>query len=276
MCEEGRLLAHDLDIDLGVIATDDVDIARIRIALERFGFKVWREYRVGGRLVEASFRMFGVKVDLNYYEVTDDFAKTWLLYRDPELSYGPRERDVVEMTYSPLLAFSTVNVSGHDIQVPANAEQLLVEKYGPTWRVPDRNWIYWASPASTKIPDKGSFVTFRYLEGFARAHDAAPRGAVRAALLATIRMLGLEAKPAALRELQLLELQILKEVDRICREHGFTYYLGEGTLWARSVTGGLSPGTMISIFSCPETTTKGSSGWHRVPSVRTSKSSTGR
>lgn len=33
-----------------------------------------------------------------------------------------------------------------------------------------------------------------------------------------------------LRQLQLLELQVLKEVDRICREHDLTYYLGEGTL----------------------------------------------
>ena len=33
-----------------------------------------------------------------------------------------------------------------------------------------------------------------------------------------------------LRELQLLELDILKEADRICKEHHLTYYLGEGTL----------------------------------------------
>jgi phosphorylcholine metabolism protein LicD/glycosyltransferase involved in cell wall biosynthesis len=237
---EGRLLAHDVDIDLGAITTDDVDIARIRIALERFGFKVWREYRVGGRLVEASFQMFGVKLDLNYYEVTDDFAKTWLLYRDPELSYDPRERDVVEMTYSPLLAFSTVNVGGHDIQIPANSEQLLVEKYGPTWRVPDKNWIYWASPSATKIPDKGSFITFRYLEGFARAHDG-HHEALFEQLYRDDSDGGVQSKLAKLRELQLLELKILKEVDRICRECGFTYYLGEGTLLGAIRHGGFIP-----------------------------------
>ena len=33
-----------------------------------------------------------------------------------------------------------------------------------------------------------------------------------------------------LRELQLIELDILKEVDRICKEHDITYYLGEGSL----------------------------------------------
>jgi len=33
-----------------------------------------------------------------------------------------------------------------------------------------------------------------------------------------------------LRELQMIELDILKEVDRICKEHNITYYLGEGSL----------------------------------------------
>lgn len=33
-----------------------------------------------------------------------------------------------------------------------------------------------------------------------------------------------------LRELQMLELEILLEVDRICKKHHITYYLGEGTL----------------------------------------------
>jgi len=32
------------------------------------------------------------------------------------------------------------------------------------------------------------------------------------------------------RRLQLIELDILKEVDRVCRENGIRYYLGEGTL----------------------------------------------
>ncbi len=33
-----------------------------------------------------------------------------------------------------------------------------------------------------------------------------------------------------IRELQLYELQILKEVDKACREHHITYYLGEGSM----------------------------------------------
>lgn len=35
---------------------------------------------------------------------------------------------------------------------------------------------------------------------------------------------------AEVRRLQLLELEILKEIDRVCKKYGITYYLGEGTL----------------------------------------------
>ncbi len=44
-----------------------------------------------------------------------------------------------------------------------------------------------------------------------------------------------------LRELQLIELDILKEVDRVCKEQGLTYYLGEGTLLGAIRHGGFIP-----------------------------------
>ncbi|MFT3888589.1 MAG: LicD family protein [Arachnia sp.] len=231
LIREGRLLSHDLDIDLGVIANDHLDHDRIRIALERFGFKVWREYHVGGRLVEASFRLMGVKVDLNYYRVDDEGSKAWLLYRDPDKSYGPRERDVVEMSYSPIREMTTITVQGVDIVVPANADELLAEKYGPTWRVPDKGWIYWESPAATKIDDEGSFVTFRYLDGFARAGDSEDEELYEQLYRRALADASdVDDERTQIRQLQLQELSVLKEVDRICRAHGLTYYLGEGTL----------------------------------------------
>ena len=45
----------------------------------------------------------------------------------------------------------------------------------------------------------------------------------------------------SIRDLQLLELDILREVDALCRENGLTYYLGEGSMLGAIRHGGFIP-----------------------------------
>lgn len=231
LVREGGLLPHDLDIDMGVVVDDSLDVARIRTAMERFGFKVWREYYIDGSVVESSFRLLGVKLDISFYRNEGDTSHVWLFYRDPEKEYGPRERDIVKMTYSAIDGYSSVDVHGTSIVIPANPERLLEEKYGPHWRTPDTGWIYWESPAAERIDKAGSFVTYQYPGGFSRSGDP-----VKEELLERLyqgKLASVEAmddEMGRIRELQSLELSILKEVDRICRENDISYYLSEGTL----------------------------------------------
>ena len=44
-----------------------------------------------------------------------------------------------------------------------------------------------------------------------------------------------------LRKLQLLELRILKEIDRVCRELGITYFLDSGSVLGALRHGGFVP-----------------------------------
>lgn len=243
LVREGALLKHDIDLDIGVILNEPADALRVRIAMERFGFKVWREYFLGDELVESSYRLFGIKVDLNYYRVDDTGAKTWLFYRDPDKKYGPRDRDVVEMRYSPIGDLVPLTVDGCDVWIPANAEQLLVEKYGPTWRVPDRNWLYWESPAATRLEGiTGRFTTFRYIGGFQRSGDPGNAEVYERLYRHEISdRHQVDPEMAEIRQLQQLELTILHEVDRVCRALGITYYLAEGTLLGAIRHGGFIP-----------------------------------
>ena len=48
-----------------------------------------------------------------------------------------------------------------------------------------------------------------------------------------------------LRKLQLIELEMLLEVDRICRENKIRYMISSGTLLEQSDTRDLYPGMMI-------------------------------
>lgn len=158
---EGTLLKHDLDIDIGVIA-DATEQKMIRVKMERLGYKLWRQYINDGYVVEESYKLKGVKVDLNYYMVNNEHARTWLFYRKPELEYKDNTRHIVEMTYSPITAVKKTIVDGVSINIPENAEQLLVEKYGSNWRTPDKGWIYWESPAARKLENKGYYITCNY------------------------------------------------------------------------------------------------------------------
>lgn len=214
---EGKLLAHDLDVDIGVILNEPFDVHRIRTVMERNGFTLWRQYIMGEDLVEESYTFNDLKVDFNYYRMEESCSKTWLFYRKPEHKYEQiNHRHIVEMTYSPIREMQTVTVSGAKIIIPKNAEQLLEEKYGKTWRVPDKGWIYWQSPAAKQLDGIGHFITHEYKnygyvgeKWFSRCN---------------------EKTLTILKQLQQKELLILEEVDRICRQNHLTYYLGEGTL----------------------------------------------
>ncbi len=160
---EGRLMSHDLDVDIGVI-TGDVSKEEVKIAMEKAGFRLYRQYIYNGDTVEDSYHFFdgkkGVKIkfDINYYENGDDYSKTWLFYWNRNWKYKKKnERHIVEMTYSRIPGVKTIKIHGMDINIPINAEQLLEEKYGPNWRLKDKNWIYWESPAAKKLDDIGYF-----------------------------------------------------------------------------------------------------------------------
>lgn len=162
LVREGALLKHDIDMDIGVIATPE-EREKIRTTLERRGFKLWRQYYYQGNPVEDSYHYRRVKVDLNFYEMTDDYSRTWLFYTKPGHKYeNSWTRHVVQMTYSPIHGVKYEEFDGSLIALPEDPELLMTEKYGPTWRTPDKGWIYWESPAAEKLEEIGYFKTFTY------------------------------------------------------------------------------------------------------------------
>lgn len=91
--------------------------------------------------------------------------------------------------------------------VPQKAEELLTIVYGN----------YLKMPPIRKRKSKHSFHD-EISEATRHLTEPAEEKAMNDLVLAEVR------------KLQLIELDILKEVDRVCRENGITYYLGEGTL----------------------------------------------
>jgi len=158
---EKALLKHDLDMDIGVLGQKGLH-NYVTMILERNGYKLWREYIFDERVVEQSYHYKNIKVDINYYEYSDTGVMTWLFYRDPNKKYKKNRRDVVRMNYSLIDSLKIVNIKNKKITIPVNATQILEEKYGKNWKIPDKKWIYWQSPAATKIPGEGYFVEYKY------------------------------------------------------------------------------------------------------------------
>jgi len=104
------------------------------------------------------------------------------------------------MKYSKIEDITILNVQGYNVPVPANYKQLLREKYGRTWEIPDSKWVYWKSPAATPLVEQGYYVS-KYIF---------PKDKIR--------------------ELQLEQLKVLDAIETICVKHNLTYYLAEGTL----------------------------------------------
>ena len=221
---EGKLLDHDLDADIGVI-TNGVSIEVIRKAMESHGLKLWRQYCFNDMIVEESYRFKQVKVDLNYYQYSDKSMNTYLFYKDPEYTYEEKDnrRHVVKMTYTAVTEFKNIIIEGCSICVPLNAEQLLKEKYGESWRTPDTNWIYWQSPAATPIEGIGSFLTWKYANFPQYIFKRDSHSSKNIKCISRV-------ENEDMRLLQSIELNILKELKRICTTLDLTYYLAEGTL----------------------------------------------
>lgn len=217
LVREGRLLANDLDINIGVIATSQ-DKEKIRIALERQGFKLWRQYQHQDKIIQESFRYRQVKVDLNFYEITDTYARTWLFYKKPGHVYkNSWTYHVVQMTCSPIKCIKYQEFDGHRIAMPENPELLMAEKYGSNWQTPDTEWNICKSPAAEVLEEPGHFKKCIY--------STSKQGKQLKSSALTPEM-----QLERFRTLQLQQVEILKELKRVCQALGITYYLGEGTL----------------------------------------------
>ena len=145
---EQGLLKHDLDIDVGVMIVSDADYRAINSVMEKLRFVKSREFTIDGRVKEQSYFKRFIKVDLQYYTIAPEDSTLMNCY----LFYNPG-RDPSETKWKSVVkkcprvkSVRSVTVQGYPIDVPDNAEDILVYKYGANWKKPDKGWVYWEGP----------------------------------------------------------------------------------------------------------------------------------
>lgn len=156
---ENKILEHDLDIDIGVYHEKHI-YKKVRSILSNAGFKIVYEYMIDNTIVEESYVFYDIKIDINYYFNDEDKSKCYLFYRIPEKKYNGDVLDAVELVCDRINIFKGYDFNGVLINVPENPEHLLEQRYGPNWKVPDKNWVYWKGPSAKPYEKQGIRVTY--------------------------------------------------------------------------------------------------------------------
>ncbi len=127
---EGKVIAHDVDVDLGYLSGYDnpVDIIRESFRIERVleseGIGVTRNS--GGFLAMNLDQPDGSTRNLDIFTA---FVKDGRLHQVNDVD--------IEGDVSCVLPLGTIEFEGRSMPVPANPEVFLVSAYGPEWRVPN-------------------------------------------------------------------------------------------------------------------------------------------
>lgn len=156
---EHTFIAHDLDIDLGVLKATDLERKKIEEYMLRNGFKKVHEFIFKNTVVEQAYILKGVKADLFYYEHTDVSSYCYGFSRLPEKSYSePDDFSTFKFTYTKIDDTEYRIVNNMKISVPQNPEELLSQKYGDNWRTPDKSWTVMDAPTIIVLDDLGRIV----------------------------------------------------------------------------------------------------------------------
>lgn len=158
LIREGKLLEHDLDIDVGVICKGD-NSKKIERLFCKMNYHKSREFVVQGKLAEQSFEKNWIKIDIQYYyeDACDDKMFCFLFYNRNTIKDGYWQ--TVKKRCNKVNKVKQVRVKQYRIYIPENAEELLECKYGTSWKTPDKGWNYWEGPNTERIDDLGKLYT---------------------------------------------------------------------------------------------------------------------
>lgn len=139
LVREGRLLPHDDDIDLAVLA--GADTARITAAMERRGLRRILEQVGRDGVGKLKYAMGLVVIDLFVVQDEDGVL----------VDYCPvARRSLVRDTHPPVTIVRR-ELGGLQLPVPSDAEGYLVHLYGTSWRQPVTAWNWYLSPPNAEV-----------------------------------------------------------------------------------------------------------------------------
>ena len=134
---DGGFIAHDDDLDVGVIMRDDSDWEKIEKALIDSGFVKEKEFTLNGATTEQTYRYDGLGVDFFRHFDNGDHQRVYYYERAFEVRYRSAcEFSATYIITVPISQTTSIYLDRGSFPVPSNAEDYLLDVYGDTWRTP--------------------------------------------------------------------------------------------------------------------------------------------
>jgi len=130
---DGKLIAHDTDLDFGVWLKDSSDA--IPEAMVKAGFKKVHRIEIDGGTygLEESYEFNGVKVDLFFFTKTNTGMYCHLF---PVVA---KQKRAVREVFTSANEFKSISWQSTVVHVPKNPDQRLRDTYGEYW-IPQKKW----------------------------------------------------------------------------------------------------------------------------------------
>jgi len=141
---EKGFIAHDVDIDLGLLLYDYSE--NIGVLFEKFGFKKVRQMSIDeGRYgLEESYCYKGVTVDLFYFTQKDDRMYNHVFEGIPGKGWEETIKElgglIVKEIYFPNDTVIKIDLFGKKYPVPNNAKEHLKAFYGDSFMIRNKKW----------------------------------------------------------------------------------------------------------------------------------------
>ena len=141
---EGKIIKGDLDLDFGVVISDDT--ISLKDALEKEEIYITQMTTVEGKITAEQYRYKDIGFDIFYYRKDEDkyITNIWLAdnYAIPQKeSYKQQKGKLYETTFT---AFATKEIEFYKVpfRIPADANRYLSEHFGKDYMVPNPNFTH--------------------------------------------------------------------------------------------------------------------------------------
>lgn len=141
---EGGFIAHDLDLDFGVIIPEHLSWESIESLMSEKGYSLDHQYSYNGSIVEEAFWADGFTFDLFKLSQVDNSERLRAYFfntPDDVIFPEPGMRAVKYFEMPAVIKLRPAVAGSQTVSIPENAEEIVELLYGPNWRVPDPDWV---------------------------------------------------------------------------------------------------------------------------------------